>query len=141
MARDRRASARSVRHPPPVTARGAWSAGLLVAVLVVGATGYLVGRSKPAKPTGVVETLAAVTGRPLPSIFDTPVTHRGTRRTVPGAGSHDAKAAAGSGAGGGNQRVGHPRDRAVEWSGAAGEDDASRFLRLTAHGDDLDAVG
>jgi hypothetical protein len=76
-----------------------------------------------------------------PSIPDKPVAHRGTRRTLPDAGSHDAKAAAGSGSGGGAQRVGHPGGRAVEWSGAVGEDDASRFLRLTAHGDDLDAVG
>ena len=64
MARDKRASERSVRYPRRWRHVAGWSAGLVAAVLVVGATGYLVGRSKPAKPTGVVETLAAVAGRP-----------------------------------------------------------------------------
>jgi hypothetical protein len=64
MTRDKRASERSVRYPRRWRHVAGWSAGLLAAVLVLGATGYLVGRSKPAKPTGVVETLAAVVGRP-----------------------------------------------------------------------------
>ena len=64
MARDKRASERSVRYPCRWRQVAGWSAGLVAAVLVVAATGYLVGRSKPAKPTGVVETLAAVAGRP-----------------------------------------------------------------------------
>jgi hypothetical protein len=64
MARDKRASERPVRYRRRWRHLAGWSAGLLAAVLVVGATGYLVGRSKPAKPTGVVETLAAVAGRP-----------------------------------------------------------------------------
>src|SRR5918998_988662 len=64
MARDKRASERSVRYPRRWRHVAAWSAGLLAAVLVLGATGYLVGRPKPAKPTGVVETLVAVAGRP-----------------------------------------------------------------------------
>ena len=64
MARDKRASERAVRYRRRGRQVAGWSAGLLAAVLVVGATGYLVGRSKPVKPTGVVETLAAVAGRP-----------------------------------------------------------------------------
>jgi hypothetical protein len=64
MARVKRASERSVRYPRRWRHVAAWSAGLLAAVLVLGATGYLLGRPKPAKPTGVVETLAAVAGRP-----------------------------------------------------------------------------
>src|SRR3954468_7108971 len=64
MAREKRASERSVRYPRRWRHVTAWSAGLLAAVLVLGATGYLVGRAKPANPTGVVETLAAVAGLP-----------------------------------------------------------------------------
>jgi tetratricopeptide (TPR) repeat protein len=64
MARDKPASERSVRYPRRWRQVAGWSAGLLAAVLVLGATGYLVGRPKPAKPTGLVDTLAAVAGRP-----------------------------------------------------------------------------
>ena len=64
MARDKRASERSVRYPRRWRHVAGGPPGCSAAVLVVGATGYLVGRSKPAKPTGVVETLAAVVGRP-----------------------------------------------------------------------------
>jgi hypothetical protein len=63
MARDKRASERSVGYPRRWRHVAGWSAGLLAAVVVVGATGSLVGRPRP-KPTGVVETLAAVAGRP-----------------------------------------------------------------------------
>src|SRR4051794_20713185 len=64
MARDKRARGRSVRPPRRWRNVAGWSAGLLGAVIVLGATGYLVGRAKPANPTGVVETLAAVAGLP-----------------------------------------------------------------------------
>jgi hypothetical protein len=64
MARNKRASERSVRYPHRWRHVAAWSAGLLAAVLVLGATGYLVGRPQPPKPTGVIETLVAVAGRP-----------------------------------------------------------------------------
>lgn len=64
MARDKRASERSVRYPRRWLQVAGWSAGLLAMGLVLGATGWLLGRSKPAKPAGVVETLAAVAGRP-----------------------------------------------------------------------------
>ena len=64
MARHKRASARSARYPRRWPHVVGWSVGLLVAVGILVATGYLAGRPKPAKLTGVVETLAAVAGRP-----------------------------------------------------------------------------
>jgi hypothetical protein len=64
MARDKRASERSVRYPRRWRHVAGWSAGLIAVVLVLGATGYLVGRPKPANPTGLSDTLAAVAGRP-----------------------------------------------------------------------------
>ena len=64
MARDKRASEQSVRYPRRWRHVAGWSAGLIAAVLVLGATGYLVGRPKPAKPTGLGDTLATVAARP-----------------------------------------------------------------------------
>ena len=64
MARQKRASARSVCYPRRWPHVVKWSAGLLVAVGVVVGAGYLAGRPQPTKVTGVADTLAAVGGRP-----------------------------------------------------------------------------
>jgi hypothetical protein len=62
MARQKRASARSVCYPRRWPHVLKWSAGLLGAVGVVVAAAYLAGR--PAEGTGALATLAAVGGRP-----------------------------------------------------------------------------
>src|SRR5215210_2672574 len=64
MARHKRASERSVRHPRRWRHVAGWTVGLLAAALVLGATGFLAGRPQPVRPTGLVDTLAAVAGRP-----------------------------------------------------------------------------
>jgi hypothetical protein len=63
MARHKHASERSVRHSRRWRGVAAWSGGLGLAVLVLGAAADLAGRPQPKHPTGLADTLAAVGGR------------------------------------------------------------------------------